>query len=52
MGPSRGGPCCVSILRNANVACLCCLFMPMLHVEFKKWHCRMSKLRNCPVAYQ
>ena len=24
------------ILRNANVACLCLLFIPMLNVEFKK----------------
>ena len=29
-------PCRLSILRNANVACLCRLFIPMSHVEFKK----------------
>ena len=29
-----GSPCRLSILRNANVACLCRLFMPMSHVEF------------------
>ena len=37
-----GSPCCLSILRNANVACLCRLFMPMSHVEFKKRLCPMS----------
>ena len=31
-----GSPCRLSILRITNVACLCCLFMPMSHVEFKK----------------
>ena len=39
----RGSPCCLSILRNANVTCL--LVMPMSamsHFEFKKWPCRMS----------
>ena len=41
-GLDGGSPCLVSILRNANVACLCHLFMPMSHVEFKKWPCRMS----------
>ena len=45
-----GSPCRVSILRNADVACLCRLFIPMSHVEFKKWPCRMSNLRNGPVA--
>ena len=29
-------PCRLSILRNANVACLCRLFIAMSHVEFKK----------------
>ena len=43
-------PCHVSNLRNANVACLCRLFMPMSHVKFKKWPCRMSNLRNGCVA--
>ena len=33
-GPLTGGR--LSILRNANVACLCRLFMAMSHVEFKK----------------
>ena len=31
-----GSPCRLSILRNANVTCLCRLFVPMSHVEFKK----------------
>ena len=31
-----GSPCRLSNLRNANVACLCRLFMAMSHVEFKK----------------
>ena len=31
-----GSPCRLSILRNANVACLCRLFMAMSHVEYKK----------------
>ena len=31
-----GSRCRMSILRNDNVACLCRLFMPMSHVEFKK----------------
>ena len=42
-----GSPCRVSILRNANVACFCRLFMPMSHVEFKKWPCRMPNLTFC-----
>ena len=37
-----GSPCRLSILRDANVACLCRLFMPMSHVEFKKYPCHMS----------
>ena len=37
-----GSPCRVLILINAYVARLCHLFMPMSHVEFKKWPCRMS----------
>ena len=37
-----GSPCRLSILRNANVACLCRLFMSMSHVEFKKRLCHMS----------
>ena len=32
----------MSILRNANVTCLCRLFMPMSNVEFKKRLCPMS----------
>ena len=37
VGPLMGGPQCrMSILRNANVACLCRLFMAISHVEFKK----------------
>ena len=32
----RGSPCRLSILGNANIAYLCCLFMPMLHVKFNK----------------
>ena len=53
LGPFMGGsPCRVSILRNANVACLCRLFMPMSHVESKKLPCHMSNLRNGPVACQ
>ena len=31
-----GSPCRLSILRNANVACFCRLFMAMSGVEFKK----------------
>ena len=45
-----GSPCRVSILRNANVACL--LFISMSHVELKKCPCHMSNLRNSPVACQ
>ena len=37
-----GSPCRLSILRNANVACLCRLLMSMSHVEFKKYPCLMS----------
>ena len=37
-----GSPCRLSILRNANVACLCRLCMPMSHSEFKKYPCHMS----------
>ena len=33
----------MSILRNGNVACHCCLFSPMSHVKFKKMLCRMSQ---------
>ena len=36
--------------RNAYVACLCRLCMPMSDVEFKKWPCRISNLRNIHVA--
>ena len=37
LGPLMGGPKCrMSILRNANVACLWHLFSSMSHVEFKK----------------
>ena len=32
----------MSILRNGNVACLCHLFSPMSHVEFKTRLCHMS----------
>ena len=35
-------PCRLSILRNANVACLCRLFFTMSHVEFMKGLCHMS----------
>ena len=42
-GLDRGSPCCVSIIRNANVACLRHLFKPI---------CRMSNLRNGPVVCQ
>ena len=38
-----GGPQCrMSILRNGNVPCICTLFSPMSHVEFKKRLCPMS----------
>ena len=41
-GPLIGGPQCrMSNLRNGNLACPCCLFSPMSHVEFKK--------RLCPI---
>ena len=43
----RGSPCRLSFLRNANVACLCHLFMPMSHVEFKKSPCLMSLAKPC-----
>ena len=36
-----GSGCRLLILRNANGACLCHLFMPMSHVEFKKWYGRI-----------
>ena len=37
--PLMGNPqCCMSILRNGNVACPCRLFSIMLHVEFDKGH--------------
>ena len=43
LGPLMGDPLrSMLILRNANVACLCRLFKPMSHVEFKKQPCRMS----------
>ena len=29
----------MSILRNANVACLCRLILPLSPVKFKKWPC-------------
>ena len=47
-GPWRGCPCRLLILRNANVACLYRLFIPMSPVEFKKWTCRMSLWPLCP----
>ena len=31
----------MSILRNANLACLCRLILPLSPVEFKKWPCPM-----------
>ena len=34
VGPCRGVP--MSILRNANVVCLCRLFIPMSPFKFKK----------------
>ena len=37
-----GVPCRMSILKYANVACLCRLFIPVSHVEFKKSLCRMT----------
>ena len=43
-GGGGGSPCHLSFLRNANVACLCRLFMPMSHVEFKRYPCHMSLL--------
>ena len=36
--------------KKCQCPCLCRLFMPMSHVEFKKWPCRMSNIRNGPVA--
>ena len=45
LGPLVAGPQChMSILRNGNVACLCCSFSPMSHVEFKKRLCNRSLL--------
>ena len=47
-GPLMWGfQCCMSILRNDNVACFCYLFPPMSYVEFKKRRCPMS-LYFCP----
>ena len=44
MGPLMGVPQCrMSILGNCNVACLCRLFSPMSHVEFKRRPCPMSQ---------
>ena len=40
--PDGGSPCRLSILRNANVACLCRLFKAMSPVDFRKLPCRMS----------
>ena len=37
-----GSKCCMSILRNGIVACLCRLFFRMSHVAFKKRLCRIS----------
>ena len=37
-----GSPCRLSILRNANVACLCRLFKAMSPVGFKKCQSHMS----------
>ena len=42
VGPLTSVPISPISLRNASVACLCHLFIPMSHVEFKKWPCRMS----------
>ena len=42
-----GVPMSPVALRNGNVACLCRLFMPMSHVEFKK-RCRMSLSISIP----
>ena len=50
-GPFMGGPqCCMSVLRNGNVACPCRLLSPMSHVEFKKRRCPMSLKSLAPVA--
>ena len=35
-------------LRNANVACLCRLLMPMSHIDFKKCKCFMSLSISVP----
>ena len=35
-------PCRMSNLRHPNVACFCCLFLPVSHVEFKKSQCHMT----------
>ena len=42
VGPLTSVPISPVSLRNASVACLCHLFIPMSHVEFKKWPCRMT----------
>ena len=42
-GALDGDPLCgILILTNGNVACPCCLFYPMSHVEFKNRLCHMS----------
>ena len=51
LGPLMGGPqCCMSILRNGNVACPCRLLYPMSHFEFKNRLCHMSLYFLGPVA--
>ena len=37
-----GHQCCMSILRNCTVTCLCHLFSSMSRFEFKKLLCHMS----------
>ena len=48
-----GSGCRISILRKANVACLCCLKFPLSPVEFKKCQCLMSLyyLSQCHCRY-
>ena len=45
-------PCHLSILRSANVACLCHLFVPMSHVEFQKKPCYMSIISMSHVKFK
>ena len=41
----------VLILKYANVACLCCLFIPMSHVKFKKTYYLFKQMSHVSNPY-